>query len=404
MRSIAIIGGGPAGATAAERLLQSARAMGQAAPEVLVFEEKPGWEKPCGGGLTAKAVSRYPFLLEACHAHVQVEDAELVAANGESVRMRLRAPLLIYSRQVLNALLLQRAKDAGARVIEDRVVSFERGQDGWRLRGKSGEYRAERLILAAGIRSGLRRLLAPPVAPGDCLLTFGYFAPAKDRLLRVQFFEGFEGYAWAFPRPDHLSLGIAGKVGDNDMAGLQRRLREFIDRFGYTVGPERRIFGHLLPALGKSSWHGLSLAGDGWQMAGDVAGLADPLTGEGIYFAMRSGELAAETLLEGRPGAYAGRVWDEFGCRHESGARHAPRFYQGEFWGRPVTTRMVEFCSRSRAFMKLLQDLFDGAQPYPELSSRVYRILARGLVEIAANSAQTAAMRVLRLATGGRAA
>lgn len=404
MRSIAIIGGGPAGSTAAERLLISAQATRRAAPEVLVFEEKPGWEKPCGGGLTAKAVSRYPFLLEACHAHVRVEDAELVAANGESVRMRLRAPLLVYSRQVLNALLLNRAEEAGARVIEDRIISFERARGGWRLRGKAGEYHAERLILAAGIRSGLRQLLAPPVAPSDCLLTFGYFAPAKDRLLRVQFFEGFEGYAWAFPRSDHLSLGIAGKVGENDMAGLQRRLHDFIDRFGYAVGPARRIFGHLLPALGKSSWHDLSLAGEGWQMAGDVAGLADPLTGEGIYFAMRSGELAAETLLEDRPGAYAERVWQEFGSRHESGARHAPRFYQGKFWGRPVTTRMVEFCSRSGSFMKLLQDLFDGAQPYPELSSRVYRVLARGLMEIAAGSAQAAALRVLKHATGGRAA
>ncbi|MGH9344505.1 MAG: FAD-dependent oxidoreductase [Terriglobia bacterium] len=400
MRSIAIIGGGPAGAAAAERLLNGAKAAGQPALEVFLFEEKPGWEKPCGGGLTAKAARRYPYLMDACQPHVQVEEAELVAANGAAVRIHLRAPLLVYSRSVLNALLLRRARQAGARIIEDRILGFERegpGGRGWRLRGRTGAYAADYLILAAGARSALRKLLAPPVEARDYMLTFGYFAPPADRLLRVQFFEDFEGYAWAFPRPDHMSLGIAAQMGESDMPGLQSRLHRFIERFGYPV-KQSPVFGHLLPALGAASWPNLPLAGDGWAMAGDVAGLVDPLTGEGIYFAMRSGELAAEAILQGQPETYAEQVWKEFGFRHESGARHAPRFYHGNFWGKPVTTRMVEFCSRSRSFMNLLQDLFEGTQVYTGLSTRVYRVLANGMMEMAAGSVRTAANKVLKSA------
>lgn len=399
MQSIAIIGGGPAGATAAERLLRGAREAGQPTPEVLLFEERPGWEKPCGGGLTAKAARRYPFLMGACQPHVQVEEAELVAPSGEAVRMRLRAPLLIYSRSVLNALLLDHARSAGARVIEDRILSFERGAGSWRLRGRAGEYEAEYIILAAGARSGLRKLLAPPLAARDCMMTFGYLAPASGRLLRVQFFEDFEGYAWAFPRPGHMSLGIAGQMGENDMAGARRRLHEFIEHFGYSIN-RSVVFGHLLPALGVSSWQNLPLAGEGWSMAGDAAGLVDPLTGEGIYFAMRSGELAAEAILRGQPETYAEQVWNECGSRHESGARHAPHFYRGKFWGKPVTTRMVEFCARSRSFMTLLQDLFEGTQLYSGLSTRVYRMLASGIFEMAAGSARRRAARLLKSAVG----
>ncbi|MGH9401967.1 MAG: hypothetical protein ACRD2P_07670 [Terriglobia bacterium] len=70
--------------------------------------------KSRGGKNRAEAARRYPFLTDACQHHVQVEEARLVAANGAAVRMSLRAPLLVYSRSVLNALLLKRAEDAGA--------------------------------------------------------------------------------------------------------------------------------------------------------------------------------------------------------------------------------------------------------------------------------------------------
>jgi flavin-dependent dehydrogenase len=383
---IAVIGGGPAGAMAAQRLLVNPTFKNPI--HVTLFEEQPGWEKPCGGGLPAKAVHRYPFLTDACHSFTRVQEAELAAANGEVVRFHLRGPLLVYSRATLNQLLLERAQAAGAEVVLDRIREFCQEGARWRLQGRSNTYSADFLVLAAGARTTLRQLIAPALKPRDFMLTFGYYAPAMDSVLRVQFFEDFEGYAWSFPRPDHLSVGICGKCGETPMTDLRSRLARFMRCFDYPVN-SAPVFSHLLPALDHASWKRLSLAGRGWAIAGDAAGLVDPLTGEGIYFAMRSGELLAESLRNGSPDLYPAKLWSEFGARLAMGARLAPRFYHGSFLGRPSTTRLVEFCSRSAAFMSLLQDLFEGAQSYSGLPSRVYKTFSKGLFEMAANAVKT---------------
>jgi flavin-dependent dehydrogenase len=398
---------------AAERLARAGKC-------VTLFEEKIGWEKPCGGGLPYKALRRYPFLLDAVDEHVTIRDAELVAANGSATRLHLRQPLVIYSRSVLNRLLLRRAQAAGAEIVQDRIHGFRREGGGWRLEGRrpGGEagirytayrkrggcgavddmdalchtpstacpppsfYSADYLILADGARSQLRSLLAPPLGAQDFMLTFGYYVPVVDRLLRVQFFEGFEGYAWSFPRTDHLDLGICGKVGESDMAGMHERLHGFMKRFGYLT-ESATVFSHLLPALCAESWNNLRIAGDSWALAGDVAGLVDPVTGEGIYFALRSGELLGEALLDTAIESYPERVWQDFGKRLTLGARLSRYFYHEDFLGQPSTTRLVEFSARSRTFLELLQDLLDGSQSYDGLDRRLYRTLGMAILEMA---------------------
>src|SRR5580692_10737648 len=57
------------------------------------------------------------------------------------------------------------------------------------------------------------------------------------------------------------------------------------------------FYSHLLPSLDASSWRGNRVAGDGWMAVGDAAGLVDPITGEGLYYAIRSGDLAAQTIV-----------------------------------------------------------------------------------------------------------
>lgn len=374
VRRIAIIGGGPAGATAAERLARGAAAAGERVA-VTVFEERIGWEKPCGGGLPWKALRRYPFLLEASEPHRCAHDAELVAPNGRTLRVQLRAPLAIYSRSTLNNLLLRRAENAGAEIVPERILSFRRTNSGWRLEGRTGNYHAQYVILAGGARTALRRLLAADFGPRDYMLTFGYYVPAADYLLRVQFFEDFEGYAWAFPRSDHFSVGICGRAGRVSMPELRGRLHDFLQRFGY-AHEAAPVYSHLLPSLTAASWSGLRLAGRGWALVGDAAGLVDPLTGEGIYYAMRSGDLLAESLLDDLPELYPERVRQEFAAQLAMAARLAPHFFRGRILGETLITRLVEFASCSKTLMDSLQDLMAGLQSYPALALRLYRGLA----------------------------
>jgi flavin-dependent dehydrogenase len=370
----AIIGGGPAGAMAAETIARGGGA-------VTVFEEKLGWEKPCGGGVTHKALERYPFLLPANGQGRCVREIEFVAGNEASLRFQLRRPLVIYSRCDLNGLLLRRAQLAGAEVVEDRIRDLRRAPSGWELHGRNGIYRADYLILAAGARTRLRSLLTADFGPRDFMLTFGYYVPGRADLLRVQFFEKYEGYVWAFPRPDHLSVGICGKVGEDSMAGLRERLHGFMRRFGYSLGGTR-VYSHLLPALSSDTWGGLRLGGPGWALAGDAGGLVDPVTGEGIYYAMRSGELLATALLEGLPELYPARVREEFGKTLALGAQLARTFYYGEFLGGSVPTRMVELGARSSRFLGVIQDMLEGSQSYMGLAAKLYLGLAAALWDI----------------------
>lgn len=382
MRTIAVVGGGPAGSMTSTKLLQGA-AKQYGGARVLIFEEKPGWEKPCGGGLSHKALKRYPFLREATDLANPVWKMEVYAPGGANASINLREPLAIYSRRELNQLLLERSRRAGAEVIHDRVISAEKTGDRWRLQGRAESYEADYLIVAAGARSSLRNQLAGALKARDFMLTFGYFVPGHEDLLRVEFFANFEGYAWSFPRANHLSVGICGKVGDANMSDLRRNLCEFMNRHGFST-ESAPVFSHLLPSLEVESWAGIRLEGDGWALAGDAAGLTDPVTGEGLYFALRSGELLAEAVLKGF--SYARRVWDEFGSKLMLGARICPRFYHGEFLGASLTTRMVQLCGRSKTFLNLFQDMVEGSQAYRGLPGRLFRNLPKYLVETAAHS------------------
>ena len=99
MKKVAVLGGGPAGAFAAEQLAA-------AGIETTVFDEKLAWEKPCGGGLTYKAYHQYPFLIENNTPKKLITETVLAAPNAGAVNLRLREPLLIYSRFDLNRMLL----------------------------------------------------------------------------------------------------------------------------------------------------------------------------------------------------------------------------------------------------------------------------------------------------------
>jgi flavin-dependent dehydrogenase len=137
----------------------------------------------------------------------------------------------------------------------------------------------------------------------------------------------------------------------------------------------------LLPSLSVEGWESLRLQGPAWAMVGDAAGLVDPVTGEGIYYAMRSGNLLAEALIEGLPELYPDRVRTEFGKALALGARLAKMFYHGEFVGGSITTRMIEFGTHSRKFLEVVQDLVEGSQSYLGLIVRLHVGLARALVE-----------------------
>jgi flavin-dependent dehydrogenase len=122
---------------------------------------------------------------------------------------------------------------------------------------------------------------------------------------------------------------------------------------------------------------------------GDSAGLVDPLTGEGLYYAIRSADLAAHALLAevGDLAAklvhYRALLRHDFAADLEFGAHLAKRFFVGRILCGAVTERMVEFTRRSPRFSLIMQDLFAGRQPYASLKRRLLRNLNGSLYDLA---------------------
>ncbi len=377
MKRVAILGGGPAGAFAAEQLAA-------AGLRVLLFDEKLAWEKPCGGGLTFKAYSQYRFLIDNPTPKRFITETVLAAPRAGEVSLRLDEPLVIYSRLDLNRMLLERAERAGAEIEKARVTDLARCGAGWRLRTTSGSVDADFCIVATGARNPLREV-GTQLRPEDTMSALGYYVAGDQERIDIQFLPRLEGYIWIFPRCGHLSVGICGK--GEPAISLRRRLEQFMTERGI-CWKGASFYSHLLPSLSTGSWKKNRLAGDGWMAVGDAAGLVDPITGEGLYYAIRSADLAARSLLSEagamleRVDLYRRLIHHDFAADLELGSKLAKRFFLGRFLFGAVPARMVEFTRRSPRFSAIMRDLFAGRQSYQTLKRRLLKNLNGSLYEI----------------------
>lgn len=362
MAEYVIVGGGPSGAMCGEQLALAGNA-------VHIYDEHLAWEKPCGGGLTYKATQCFPFLLDNPHPKRLIHSVEIISAENQRAKLDLPHPIVIYSRTVLNGLLLDRAQAAGCQIHHSRVQGVDTTGDK-PMYSVDGQWcRADFLVVAAGARNqflpGTR-----PLSRDELEMTQGYFVPQTSEEIIIKFLPDFEGYIWSFPRADHLSFGICGSMASHTSNELRSHLREFAA--AEQIDTENaRFYSHVLPSPKERTLSDRAVVGRAWALCGDAAAWVDPLTGEGLFYAMRSGEILGRSIAEGCPEKYAARVRASFSLELEFAARIVRRFYRGSFLGTAVTTRMVQFLQRNAVFRQLLSDLFCGTQDYTTLKQRV---------------------------------
>lgn len=343
--------------------------LARAGHSVDIYDEHLAWEKPCGGGLTYKATQSFPFLLDNPHPKKLIRKVEIVSADHQRARLDLEHPIVIYSRTILNGLLLDRAREAGCRIHHSHVQSVDTTTKRPHY-SVEGEWReAHFLVLAAGAKNqflpGTRAL-----ARDELEMTQGYFVPQTSDQIMIKFLPEFQGYIWSFPRADHLSLGICGSMA----AHTSSELRGHLHQFASTEKIETRnakFYSHVLPSPQVRTLSDRAVIGRNWALCGDAAAWVDPLTGEGLFYAMRSGEILGRSLAESCPEKYPARVRASFSLELEFAARIVRRFYRGSFLGTAVTTRMVQYLQRNAVFRQLLSDLFCGTQDYTTLKQRV---------------------------------
>src|ERR1019366_8983741 len=295
---------------------------------------------------------------------------ELISSKGHRAQLTLNQPIVIYSRTVLNGLLLERAEAAGCRVVCSRVNQIETAGERATLSPGEARVEADFVVIAAGARNSLLPN-TPPLSRNDLEMTLGYFVPANAEGIRVKFLRHFEGYLWSFPRCDHLSVGICGSMARHTSQELRRHLHTFmadenISREG------ANLFSHVLPSPQRQTLSKRRVVGRNWALVGDAAAWVDPITGEGLYYALRSGDLLAEALIADKPAEYPSRIRTAFSADLEFATRIARRLYRGRFLGDAVTTRMIQFIDRSPTFRALMADVFGGSQDYCSLKRRLW--------------------------------
>jgi geranylgeranyl reductase family protein len=392
-----IVGAGPAGSFAAELLAKGGA-------KVALFDGRPeGEPKACGGGVTAKGLKAWPQLLNAVGR--TIHELDLYSPSSKRLHLKLDEPFAIYSRIAFDCYLRERARDAGAHVIATKISArkTKRTDAGWRVTAHDGsEWTGSWLIAADGANSGIAKLLAGPLPPSDMEVAFGYRAPLPANGTAptvVAFLPGWVGYAWAFPRPDHISFGIATTQDAFEHEPLNDLLWRFMVGYYHQCegaevdfwrGEENseitRIRQHLcstaeryaarIPGLSTATWDSRKASGENWALLGDAAGFADPVTGEGIYYALRSAELFAESYLKGTPSFYEECWREDFGAELRRASQMRRRFY-GNFWGAPFTERMIEIGRRNRGVRRVLGDLVAGEQGYVDLKKKVVKSALR---------------------------
>jgi geranylgeranyl reductase family protein len=396
---VLIVGAGPAGSFAAERCAR-------AGARVALFDGRPAGEpKACGGGVTSKALKAWPHLLEAVGR--TITELELYSPAGKKLDLNLSEPFSIYSRTAFDSYLRDRAREAGACVIPERISFRQRAREAedWVLRAKNGDLWSGRVLVAAdGANSPIAKELAGALPPSEMEVAFGYRAqlPGTGHAPTVvAFLPGWAGYAWAFPRVDHISFGIATAQDAFDHQALDLLLWKFmIGYYRQRFDPKAHLwraraqdeerdqlireeleaaverYAARIPGLTAKTWDTRRVAGSNWALLGDAAGFADPVTGEGIYYALRSAELFAESYLEGKVPDYERRWREDFGRELRRASEMRGRFY-GDFWGAPFTERMIELGRAHRGIRRVLCELVAGDQGYVDLKRKLARSAVR---------------------------
>jgi geranylgeranyl reductase family protein len=288
-----VVGAGPAGSATAHRLATAGASV------LLLDRARFPRDKPCGGGLTWRAVRELP-----CSVDPVVEDVvdrfEFELDYRRRFERRSPGPLVLMTqRRRLDAFLAEQAAAAGAEFRDGtKVESVEVDQAGARVRIGSDTVPADVVIGADGANGVTARStgLARDHDYGVALegnVAYEYVSRrryAGRAVVELGTVPG--GYAWVFPKADHVNVGVGGWKSEGP------RLRAHLARLcAQREIPEDRVEelrGHRLPMRGAKA----TLAGEHALLVGDAAGLVDPLSGDGIYEAFVSARLASESVLE----------------------------------------------------------------------------------------------------------
>ena len=280
-----VVGAGPAGSSAAHHLACAGASV------LLLDRARFPRDKPCGGGLTGRAVRLLPEPVDSVVEDRATRVRLRAHYRGGYERQSARPLVLLTQRARLDAYLAERATLAGADFRDGARVDEVEGTT---VRFAGGAATGEVLIGADGANGIVARSLglAQEIVHGVALEGNAPYDAAYRSTLLLEFGVVPGGYGWLFPKAEQLNVGVGGWHAEGPR--MRGHLAKLCGAYGLKIDDLTGLRGHRLPMRRPEA----VLANGRAAVIGDAAGLVDPFSGDGIYEALLSAKLVSEAAVD----------------------------------------------------------------------------------------------------------